>query len=145
MKLRPAASWRILTCAGPGSATSASSHSRTSGPPVLWSRIAWLIARLQAILAAKGKPEGFLPCIYRGGDQNAGLVARPRRQRREKQQRNDVGDLDHRIDGGAGGILVGIADRVARHRRLVRLRTLAAVIAVLDILLGIVPRAAARG
>src|SRR3546814_8737233 len=43
------------------------------------------------------------------------------------------------------GILVGIADGVARHRGLVGFAALAAVVAVLDIFLGIVPRAAARG
>ena len=68
-----------------------------------------------------------------------------RRQRREQQQRDDVGDLDHRVDGRAGGILVRIADRVAGHRGLMGFAALAAVIAVFDILLGIVPGAAARG
>jgi hypothetical protein len=66
-------------------------------------------------------------------------------QRREQQQGDDVGDLDHRVHRRAGGVLVGIADRVAGHRGLVGFGALAAVIAVLDILLGIVPRAAARG
>jgi hypothetical protein len=62
-----------------------------------------------------------------------------------EQQRHDVGDLDHRVDGRAGGVLVGIADGVAGHRRLVGVGALAAVMAVLDVLLGVVPGAAARG
>ena len=66
-------------------------------------------------------------------------------KRREQQQGDDVGDLDHRVHRRAGGVLVGIADRVAGHRGLVGFGALAAVIAVLDILLGIVPGAAARG
>src|SRR6185437_7888947 len=66
------------------------------------------------------------------------------RQGREQQERHDVRALDHRIDGRARRVLVGIADRIAGDRRLVGFRTLAAVIAVLDELLGIVPGAAAR-
>src|SRR5207253_8790226 len=66
-------------------------------------------------------------------------------QGREQQQRDDVGDLDHRVDGGAGGVLVGIADRVAGHRGLVGFGALAAVIAVFDIFFGVVPGAAAAG
>ena len=76
----------------------------------------------------------------------ADLVSRLRgRQRGEQQQGDDVGDLDHRVHRRAGGVLVGIADRVAGHRGLVRLGALAAVVAVLDVLLGVVPRAAAGG
>ncbi len=45
---------------------------------------------------------------------------------------------------GPGGVLVGIADGVARDRRGMRLGALAAVRAVLDELLGVVPGAAAR-
>ena len=48
------------------------------------------------------------------------------RQHRKQQQRHDVGDLDHRVDRGAGGVLVGIADRVSGHRRLVGVGALAA-------------------
>src|SRR6185503_2465667 len=40
MKLRPIAVWRIFTWPAPGSPTSTSSSCRTSGPPVLWKRIA---------------------------------------------------------------------------------------------------------
>ena len=46
---------------------------------------------------------------------------------------------------GPGGVLVGVADGVAGDRGRVRLGALAAVLAVLDQLLGVVPRAAAGG
>src|SRR6478672_2555048 len=143
MKFSPAASWRILTWPGPGSPGSTSSHWRTSGPPVLWMRMAWGMPALQPVPAAKEKPRcrndsGAPPMLCGRSDRGVG------RQRREQQQRDDVGDLDHRVHGRTGGVLVGIADRVAGHRGLVGLRALAAVIAVLDIFLGIVPRAAAR-
>ena len=73
------------------------------------------------------------------------------REHGEQQQRHDVGDLDRRVDGRAGSVLVGIADRVAGDRGLVRLRALhvldAVLVdeAVLERLLGVVPGAAARG
>src|SRR5918992_4436269 len=60
-----------------------------------------------------------------------------------QKKRHDVDDLDERVDRRAGGVLVGIADGVAGDRGLVRLGSLAAVVAVLDELLGVVPRAAA--
>src|SRR5688572_15386673 len=41
MKLRPMALWATRASPGPGSPTETSSHWRTSGPPVLWKRIAW--------------------------------------------------------------------------------------------------------
>src|SRR5688500_15392250 len=71
--------------------------------------------------------------LYPGLSRSAG------RERRQQQQRDDVGDLDHRVHGRAGGVLVGIADRIAGHRGLVGLGALAAVVAVLDVLLGVVP------
>src|SRR5690606_14184685 len=46
------------------------------------------------------------------------------RQHREQQQRHDIGDLDHRGEGGACRILVGVADGVAGERGLVRLAAL---------------------
>src|SRR5690242_10307842 len=58
------------------------------------------------------------------------------------QQRHDIDDLDERIDRRAGRVLVGIADGVARDRGLVRVRSLAAVVAVLDVFLGVVPGSA---
>ena len=64
-------------------------------------------------------------------------------ERRQDQEGDDVDDLDHRVDGGTGGVLVGIADRVASDRGHVSLTTLAAMIAVLDVFLGVVPGAAA--
>ena len=66
-------------------------------------------------------------------------------QDRQKQQGHNVGDLDHRVHGGACRVLVGIADGVAGDGRLVGLRTLAAIVTFFDQLLGVVPGAAARG
>jgi hypothetical protein len=43
------------------------------------------------------------------------------RQHSQQQQRHDVGDLDHRVHGRTSGVLVGIADRIARDRSLVGL------------------------
>src|SRR6185295_6617589 len=57
----------------------------------------------------------------------SGLVSATR-QRREQQQSDDVGDLDHRIEGRAGGVLIGIANGVAGDRGLVGFAALAAVI-----------------
>src|SRR5690606_1746061 len=53
--------------------------------------------------------------------------------------------LDERVDGGAGGVLVRVTHGVADHGCSVGLGTLAAVVAVLDVLLGVVPGAAAVG
>src|SRR3954447_4042809 len=60
------------------------------------------------------------------------------------QQRDDVRHLDHRVDRRAGRVLVGVTNRVARDGRGVGLGALAAELAVLDQLLRVVPRAAAR-
>ena len=76
---------------------------------------------------------------------DAGSLAVDRDDQRDDQDRDDVGDLDHRVDRRAGGVLVGVADRVARDRGGVGLGALAAVLAVLDELLRVVPGAAARG
>jgi hypothetical protein len=47
----------------------------------------------------------------------------------QQQRRHDVDDLDQRIDRRAGGVLGGVADRVAGHGRLVGVRALAAEVA----------------
>jgi outer membrane protein assembly factor BamE (lipoprotein component of BamABCDE complex) len=79
------------------------------------------------------------------------MISRSVREHSQQQQRHDVGDLDRRVDGRAGGILVGIADRIAGDGSLVGFRTLfvldAVLVdkAVLKGLLGVVPGAAARG
>src|ERR1700730_1110122 len=68
----------------------------------------------------------------------------------EQQERDDIGDLDRRVDGGTGGILVRVADSVAGHRSLMRLAALEMFDpvlvdeTVLKTLLGIVPGAATR-
>ena len=43
----------------------------------------------------------------------------PMRQHCQQQQRDNIRNLDHRIDGRAGGVFVGVADGVAGHRSLV--------------------------
>src|SRR6516162_4581841 len=58
-------------------------------------------------------------------------------QHGKEQERYNVGDLDHRVDGWAGSVLVGIADGVAGHGRLVGVGALAAEMAVLDVFLGV--------
>ena len=79
---------------------------------------------------AKKSPAGLrsdgalVAVVYRRSD-------RAMRQCGKQQQRDDIGDLDHRIDRGASGVLVGIANRVAGHRGLVRLRALEMAHAVL--------------
>src|SRR5258708_22852993 len=55
------------------------------------------------------------------------------------QDGDDVDHLDHRVDGRSGGVLVGVSDRVARDRRLVRLRPLPTEGALFDPLLCILP------
>src|SRR3989344_4836265 len=67
------------------------------------------------------------------------------RERREQEQCDDVRDFDHWVDRGTRSVFIRVADRVAGDRRLVRVRALAAVIAVLDMLLRIVPRTTTRG
>ena len=53
--------------------------------------------------------------------------------------------LDEDVQGGAGGVLEGIAHGVAHDSGLVALGALAAVVAGLDVLLGVVPGAAGVG
>src|SRR5690242_2608475 len=79
------------------------------------------------------------------GQRSCPASAMYRDDQRDDQDRHDVRDLDHRVDRGARRVLVRVADRVAGDRCGVRLRALAAVEAVLDRLLRVVPGAAARG
>ncbi len=71
-----------------------------------------------------------LPAVHTGDD-------------RHDQQCHDIDDLDQRIDRRARSVLVRIAHRVAGHCGLVRVRAFAAMMAFFDVLLGVVPRAAA--
>ena len=57
------------------------------------------------------------------------------------EQRHQVHHLDERVERGAGGVLERVTDGVTDDRRLVGLGALAALVAVLDVLLGVVPRA----
>src|SRR5690606_9519548 len=78
----------------------------------------------------------------RGGPAETKTAGRARRfpacrgalHERHDQQRDDVDDLDERIDRGASRVLVGIAHGVARDRSLVRVRALAPVVAFFDVL-----------
>ena len=78
---------------------------------------------------AGGDPSGPPPVELAGRDQtNAG-----------EHQRNDRHDLEENVHRRAGGVLEGITHGVADDRSLVRVGTLAAVVAGLDVLLGVVP------
>src|SRR5437667_3411717 len=70
---------------------------------------------------------------------NSRLLDKQRRQ----HQGHRAQQLDQHVDGGAGRILERIADGVAHDRRLVGGTALAAILARLDVLLGVVPRPAA--
>src|SRR3989442_12201041 len=62
---------------------------------------------------------------------------------RHDQQRHDVDDLDHRVDGGTRRILARVADRIAGDGGLYRVRGLAPLF--LDVLLGVeIGRASCR-
>ena len=76
------------------------------------------------------------------GDREAGaVVVAQADDRRQDQQRHQVHHLDERVERRAGGVLERVADGVADDRGLVGLGALAALVAVLDVLLGVVPRA----
>src|SRR5260370_41042522 len=71
--------------------------------------------------------------------------SRSLKENRDDQDRENVDDLDHRIDRGPGSIFVRIADGVTGNCRLVCERTFASKIAFLNELLGVVPCSAAGG
>src|SRR5208337_2589982 len=66
-------------------------------------------------------------------------------QQRHDEQGHDVDHLDHGVHGGAGGVLVRVAHGVAGDRGFMGIGALAAVEAVFDGLLGVIPGAAAGG
>jgi hypothetical protein len=59
-------------------------------------------------------------------------------------KRNQVHHLDHRVEGRSGGVLERIAD-VSPTMRPCAARALAAVVAIFDVLLGVIPGAAGVG
>src|SRR6266849_6017351 len=75
-------------------------------------------------------------------------ASEPKREGRDLTEEGgeDEGDDGHQLDedvhAGARRVLEGVAHRVAHHGRLVRVRALAAEVAGLDVLLGVVPGAA---
>src|SRR5581483_9010797 len=92
-----------------------------------------------AATTVRRAPAGRTPTTPTTDARRNGLpasVGGPAAEHGEQQQRDDIGDLDHRVDRRAGGILVGIADGVPGDRRLVRVGALAAVVALLDVFLG---------
>ena len=92
--------------------------------------------------AGRSRPAAVAAGAAAGCDVGAGGG---HRQQRHQQQRHDVDDLDQRVDRRAGGVLVGSPTVSPVTAAFVRLGTLAAEVAVLDVLLGVVPGAAAGG
>ena len=75
------------------------------------------------------------------GDAQAGPGVVPQGDhRRQDEQRDQVHDLDERVERRAGGVLEGVAHGVADDGRGVGIGSLASLVAVLDVLLGVVPR-----
>src|SRR5215831_15379915 len=64
------------------------------------------------------------------------------KENRDDQNRENIDDLDHRIDRRTCGVFVGVTNGVPGNCRLVCEGTFAPKIAFLDKLLGVVPRAA---
>src|SRR5262245_55557270 len=64
------------------------------------------------------------------------------KENRDDQNRENIDDLDHRIDRRTGGVFVRVTDGVPGNRRLVRKGTFASKISFLDELLGVIPRSA---
>jgi hypothetical protein len=62
---------------------------------------------------------------------------------RNDQNRENIDNLDHRIDGRACGIFIRIAHGITGNGRLVREGTFASEVSFLDEFLGVVPCAAA--
>src|SRR5215472_15433853 len=66
MKLRPIAVWRTRASPGPGLPTRTSSQARTSGPPTLWKRMAWVMTRPFLFQILLEEVRGPLVCEVRG-------------------------------------------------------------------------------
>src|SRR5690606_10720073 len=114
----------------------------TRSRPIAYCSVGCSWGRARILRAIRPETENGGPGAAVSGSRRGG---RARLQQRHQQQGHDVDDLDQRVDRRAGGVLVGIAYGVAGDRCLVGLGTLAAVVAVLDVLLGVVPGAAAGG
>src|SRR5712691_1975901 len=110
-------------------------------------RIAYL---LPSPTISRGAPGGRVGRGLVPGTRSAGARHRfcpsavDRNEQRDDQDRDDVRDLDHRVDRRAGGVLVRVADGVPGDGCGVSIGALAAVRTVLDQLLRVVPGAAAR-
>src|SRR5210317_958252 len=66
-------------------------------------------------------------------------------QERYHQQRNNVEDLDHRVNSRSGSVLVRIADGVTGDGSFVGIAALAAQMTVFNVFFGIVPGRPAGG
>src|SRR5262249_13064532 len=86
-----------------------------------------------------GRPPG--PSPNENKEWNKRLT-HPSGKNREQQQRDNVSDLDHRVDRRASGVLIGVANRIAGHRGLMGLRSFAPVMTFFDVLLGVIPGSA---
>ena len=62
---------------------------------------------------------------------------------RDDQDGHDVRHLNHRIDGGAGRVFIGVANRVTGYRGLVGGRSFASMLTVFDQFLGVIPSSTA--
>src|SRR5581483_1557637 len=67
------------------------------------------------------------------------LLRSESKENRNNEDRDNIRDLDHRINCRARGVFVRIAHGIARDRRLVRKRSFAAEVAFFDELLRIIP------
>ena len=66
-------------------------------------------------------------------------------QERNHQQGHNIEDLDHRVNGRAGGIFVGVAYGVAGNGGFMGIGALATQVTVFDVFFGIVPGSATGG
>src|SRR6476659_5341683 len=71
------------------------------------------------------------------------LIGRELKENRNDEDGNDVDHLDHWINRGAGGVLIGVAHRVACYCRGVGGGAFAAVIPFFDKFFGVIPGATA--
>src|SRR5512143_180602 len=109
-----------------------------------------MMAPIPSAVSATGPRVRFMPPPTSPSATHCSTVLRARSafkrssdEQRREHQRHGAEQLDQDVQGGARGVLEGIADGVAHDPRLVGERALAAVLPRLDVLLGVVPGAAA--
>src|ERR1700736_3330734 len=95
------------------------------------------IRQVYSRFAAGTSPRPGLPPEGEGKMRLTGSVnQRVGGDRGADQDGDDIDDFDHGVDRRSGGVLVGIAHSIAGDGGRMRLGALAAVVAVLDVLLG---------